>query len=250
MIDLTLRSGSRATDAGWLAAADIAAVAVALGAEYRLVGGLAITLIVHAFGAEAVAPARETADADLGVPFDVCADQRLVAALTDVGYRRIEGNRFRREVDDRELVIDVLAPSYQGRLVANQKHGELYVDEIPGLRTALSQPPTGVDVRAVLSDGTDLAMSLLLPSVPAALTLKAYAYRGRVQPRDALDIHRLLATAHHAGMTVEDWPDQVETREAARILHETFGSARTPVGRGPGAARVRLLTRQVVPAPA
>jgi hypothetical protein len=250
MTDLTLRSASRATDAGWLAAADIATFARELGAEYRLVGGLAITLLVHAFGAEAVAPERETADADLGVPFDVCADERLVATLNAAGYRRVGGNRFRREVGDRELVIDVLSPSYEGRLVPNQKHGALYVDEIPGLRTALNLPSTKVDVTAVLSDGTDLAMSLRLPSLPSALTLKAHAYQGRLLPRDALDIHRLLATAHHAGMTAADWPDRIETREAARILHAVFASARPNPHLRSSAALVRLLTRQIVPAPA
>lgn len=249
MTELTLRSSSRATDAGWLAAADIATIAARLGAEYRLVGGLAITLVVHAFGAEGVAPERETADADLGVPFDVCADARLLAELQAIGYTQHEGNRFRRQLGDRELVIDVLAPSYESRLVPNQKHGRLYVDEIPSLRTALSESPTRVDVTAVLSDGADLTMALLLPSVPAALTLKAHAYKGRFLARDAQDVHRLLATAHHAGMTVADWPDMVESREAARILHESFGSARMNRHLGAAAATVRLLVRRIVPVP-
>lgn len=73
MTALTLTSPSRATDAGWLAAADIAAITRALDVPYRLVGGLAVTLLVHAHDAAGVAPARETADADLGVPFHVPA---------------------------------------------------------------------------------------------------------------------------------------------------------------------------------
>lgn len=38
-----------------------------LDVPYRLIGGIAVTLLVHAHGASALAPTRETADADMGV---------------------------------------------------------------------------------------------------------------------------------------------------------------------------------------
>ncbi len=133
---LVLTSTSRATDAGWLAAADIASIAGELDVPYRLVGGLAVTLLVEAHGAGGLAPSRETADADLGVPFDVCGDERLRQALLCAGYDQVQGNRFARiDGDGRELVIDVLTTSYTGRLEENQERGQLVVDAIPGLHT-------------------------------------------------------------------------------------------------------------------
>ena len=78
---LELLSTSRATDGAWLAAADIAAIADSLGAEYRLVGGNAVTLLTHVHGVSGSVPEREAADADMGVPMQVCADPSLAAAL-------------------------------------------------------------------------------------------------------------------------------------------------------------------------
>jgi hypothetical protein len=77
----------------------------------------------------------------MGVSLEVCADPRLVPALTALVYDRQSGNRFIRTVDTRALVIDVLAPSYLGRLMSNQTHGDLVVDEIPGLLDALGCRP-------------------------------------------------------------------------------------------------------------
>ena len=247
MTALTLASTSRATDAGWLAAADIATIADELDITYRLVGGLAVTLVVHALGADELAPARETADADLGVPFDVCSDARLPVALLAAGYQLDGGNRFVRSVDDRELTIDVLAPSYQGRLVSNQQHGELYVDEVPGLQTALLEAPTTVNVHAALTDGSEVRMALLLPDVAACLVMKAMAYRGRWASSDAIDIHRLLEAANHAGRTVKDWPNRVDARDASALLHQHFGAGSNNRHLQGVAARVRLLVQRVVP---
>jgi hypothetical protein len=52
-----------------------------------------------------------------------------VPALTALGYDRECGNRFIRTLGTRALVIDVLAPSYLGRMMSNQTHGDLVVDE-------------------------------------------------------------------------------------------------------------------------
>lgn len=244
---LALTSASRATDAGWLAAADIASVAARMGATYRLVGGLAVTLLVHHHGANGLAPPRETADADMGVPFDVCGDEQLVPALRAAGYSQTEGNRFVREDGDRELVIDVLAPSYVGRLVTNQPHGDLVVDEIPGLHVALLEPATEVAITARLTDGTEINAALLLLDVAAALVMKAHAYQGRLAAADAVDIHRLLEAANLAGRTTRDWPDRREARDAARMLHAMLGSTRRDRHLGSAGPRARLLVKRVVP---
>jgi len=247
MSPLALTSASRATDAGWLAAADIASVAARLGASYRLVGGLAVTLLVHHHGAEEFAPQRETADADMGVPFDVCGDDRLVPALRSAGYEQTEGNRFTRRDADRELVIDVLAPSYVGRMLSNQPHGDLVMDEVPGLHVALLEPATEVVIKARLTDGNEVGATLLLPDVAAALVMKAHAYQGRNAASDAVDIHRLLEAANLAGRTARDWPVKREARDAAQVLHRMFGSLRHNRHLGRTGPRVRLLLKRVVP---
>jgi hypothetical protein len=184
----------------------------------------------------------------MGVPMDVCGDDRLPQALIDAGYQQLQGNRFTRRADDRELVIDVLAPSYQDRMLTNQVHGRLVVDEIPGLATALALDPTIVDVAAALSDGSEVSMTLHLPDVAAALVMKALAYRGRFADRDAIDVHRLLEAARVAGRTAADWPRRIEARDAAHALHQFFGSARAARSAAATAARVRLLVSSLVPA--
>jgi len=42
----------------------------------------------------------------MGASFEVCADPRLVPALTALGYDRQSGNRFTRTQGTRVLVID------------------------------------------------------------------------------------------------------------------------------------------------
>jgi hypothetical protein len=153
---VTLASTSNAEDAAWLAVADVAAVATDLGIDYRLIGGNSVALLVHVHDATTQVPDRATADADMGVSFEVCADPRLVPALTALGYERQSGNRFKRTQGTRTLIIDVLAPSYLGRLMPNQPHGDLVVDEIPGLLDALRLPPVQVAARAILTDTTQV----------------------------------------------------------------------------------------------
>lgn len=248
----TLRSHSAANDAAWLAAADVADIAAQLVVPYRLIGGIAVTLLAHALDATQLAPMRETADADMGVSLDVIGDERLLAALTQRGYTQMESNRFTRSTEGRDLVIDVLAPSYVGELVTNQAHGALIVDEVPGLILALRLEPVEAVLSAVLSDGSDLPMSLLLPDVRAMLVLKAFAYRGRVSDDDALDIWRLLEAANAVGITAADWPTGADGRDGARLLHTYFaapgsgGPARAAEGHA-AQARIRALTHRVVP---
>lgn len=235
---------SRAGDAGYLAAADVGAIAAELEAAYRLVGGNAVSLLVAAHQVGDRTPQRETADADFAATYDVVADPRLVPALRGRGYRQVEGNRFVRPhglptgagtvAGSWELVVDVLAPSYLGRLVPNQTHGDLVVDEVPGLTLALGRPPTEVAVQVRLTTGHELTAQLLLPDVVSALCLKAYAYRGRLTDRDALDLWRLLEAAEAAGVTAANWPTEPSASAAADVLRQFFGR--------PGAAGLRQAT--------
>ncbi len=180
MSALTLTSSSRSEDAGYQALTDVAAVARELGADYRLVGGHMVSILVALHGVTGV-PHRETNDADLGAAFSVIADQRLIDTLTDLGYRRPgASNRFVRPIEDNlDAVIDVLAPSYTGRHEPNQHHGSLVVDEIPGLANALATPPVVVEIEGRLCTGVTLRTTTSLPSPLPALCLKALAWRSR-----------------------------------------------------------------------
>lgn len=170
--------------------------------------------------------------------------------------RREAANRFVRGYSDThgplDLVVDILAPSYRGKLVPNQRHGELVVDEIPGLALALHRPAMFVDVNVRLTGKKDLAMRVALPDLPGALCLKALAYRGRFAAKDAVDLLRLLTAAYAAGLREDDWPRGVTARAAAEVLHRFFG---VPSGTGlkevssmrADRTRVQALVRQVVP---
>ncbi|NGM16112.1 hypothetical protein [Verrucosispora sioxanthis] len=180
---VSLVSTSRAADAGFLTLADLAEITSALELDHRIVGGHMVTLLVALHGVSAQVPLRETADADFAALPTVVADPRLPAELVERGYTSREAaNRFMREVEDSHgpltLVVDILAPSYRGALVPNQRHGELVVDEVPGLVLALHRPAELLDVHVQLTSGEPLGMRVMLPDVASALCLKALAYRG------------------------------------------------------------------------
>lgn len=158
---LVVASTSRAADGGYLALRDLSEIADAMGVEYRVVGGHMVTLLATLHGVSDQVPLRETTDADLGVSPQVVADPRLPQALRDRNYA-LSGaaNRFVRDRDGGrgrlEVVIDVLAPSYRGGLRPNQRHGDLFVDEIPGLAFALSVPLPRLSSGCICSTATRL----------------------------------------------------------------------------------------------
>lgn len=255
--ELSLLSTSRASDGAYLALVDVARMASQLNVDYRVVGGNAVTLLSGIYSVDHLVPIRETADVDFGASYQVVSDERLPAVLMSMRYERVAGNRFLRTVPEGSgeltLAIDVLAPSYENRLVANQKHGELFVDEVPGLAFALARPPVTVALNVTLTSGIKGSALLRLPDVVAALCLKAYAYLGRMHPRDALDIWRLMEAAHAAGLTRQQWPSGPTTDRAADILRQHFAS---PAGGGARSAtklrsqqlRIRALAAQLIPA--
>jgi len=251
MTSLDLWSPSAATDAAWTAASDVAELARRLDISYRLVGGVATTLLTHIHQVDDRIPERETADADMGVPRQVLASADLVSAFRDLNYQQEEGNRFRRR-DRRGVVIDVLTTSLRDHQVASETFGDLTVDAIPGMHVAMMLPATSVTVQAHLDDGTALTMTLDVMDVQAALVMKAYAYRQRFAVNDAIDVWRLLEAANAAGYTTDDWPHLAGARTAAAYLWTFFGR---PGARGPGdssrhvadQARIRLLIMKIVP---
>lgn len=219
MTALTLASTSRAEDAGYLALADVARVAGRLNADYRLIGGLSVSLLAATYRITDV-PIRETADADLGARYEVVGNELLVGLLSELGYRRPgASNRFVRTLaDETQAVIDVLAPSFTGRHRPNQQHGRLVVDEIPGLHYALAVDPVVVEIEARLTTGERVSATVTLPSPHAALILKLLSWQSRLAAKDAVDIWRTLAVAHAAGVGPTDWRGSGVHRDAAAVL--------------------------------
>lgn len=248
---LILASTGRASDAAYLAAADIAAIGAQLNIDYRLIGGNAVTLMCAAHGVAHLVPGRETADADLGAGHQVVGDSRVLAALLGLGYAQVEGNRFVRTSEERRLVIDVLAPSFGSRLVPNQPHGDLVLDEVPGLALALARPGLEIGLEVILTNGDEVRLTTVIPDVVSAICLKAYAYSGRWSDRDAVDIWRLLEAAFAAGVRAENWPTGASAQEAATILRQHFGrpgatGPRRATAASAGQTRVRALVTAVV----
>ena len=184
----------------------------------------------------------------------VIANPALMARLTEGGYAQTgTANRFERNHDGLTLAIDVLAPSYTGRLETNQRHGELVVDEVPGLAYALSRSAVEIELELRLTDEAPLRTTIAVPGPVAGLSLKALAYRSRYARSDAVDLWRLLEVAYAAGIRAADWPHTTTPMEAARCLHRFFNAtpARLP-DISPDAhvqTRIRALVAAVVGSP-
>jgi hypothetical protein len=215
---IELASTSRAEDSGYHAVKDAADIAAEIGAGYRLIGGHMVTLLVAAHEVAGV-PARETADADLGADFSVIADPALPQALRARGYTQPgASNRFVRDLgDDLEAIIDILGPSYTSAHKPRQKHGELYVDAIPGLSWALGAAPERIEFTASLTRGDTVTTTVTVPAPLPALCLKLHSYRSRAAGKDVRDIWRLLAVCHKAGVTPDDWENST-AKTAHQIL--------------------------------
>ena len=170
------------------------------------------------------------------------------------GYRpHGASNRFARKTQaGHHAVIDVLAPSHDGRLHSNRRHGALYLDEIPGLLLALARPSVPLSLEILLQSGQTLRITVQPPDPLAALALKAVAYVSRRADKDALDVWRLLAVCHAAGIGPDDWGSGSGIRgDAAAVLRAEFGGLTSPGLRAITSdrgvhTRVRALVQAVV----
>lgn len=86
----------------------------------------------------------------------------------------------------------------------------------------------------------------------AALCLKALAYASRRAVKDAVDVWRLLAVCHAAGVGPDDWGNGSGIRgDAVTVLRRDFGGLTSPGLRAPSAdrrthTRVRTLVQAVL----
>ncbi|HEY0868869.1 MAG TPA: hypothetical protein VGD55_00580, partial [Acidothermaceae bacterium] len=191
--ELRLHSTSRAEDAGFLAMRDIAAVADETAIGYRIIGGQMVRLHVALAGVTEPT-VRVTQDADMGIEAASARNPALVAGLEVLGYTRPEAsNRFIRATESGlSLVIDVLTPAWGRRMVSNQRHGEMTVDEIPGLSLALAGTGENIDLAVTLLDETSTLFNVAIPTITSALCLKVLGWADRLAGKDAVDVWRLL----------------------------------------------------------
>lgn len=215
-------SDSWATDMGYRALADVADITASHQLEHRIVGGLAVSLLVAAHQVVDV-PDRATGDADVAAGIEVLRQPELVEGLRSKGYEAEDGSRWVRpltpverkeyasattesaELDALRLIVDFMTESLTGKHTPNIAAGELSVDGFPGISIALAHPPVTVVVSARLTTGAELTLDLKLPSPHSLLAVKLLAWGGRGTRKDVLDIWRLLGTCRIAGVEPANW---------------------------------------------
>lgn len=211
---LDLRAGSIADDLSFVALADLASILS--GTDSRVIGGQMVQLHVHRWrlGRELY---RQTEDADLGVPVTAVTDTALISALKDLGYGKIEGNRFARVVDDvpvrlkntrtaeRLAVVDLLVPGNTSRARHTRRFGDhLVTTEVPGLSEAFQRPPVVLELDLTRLNGETRSARITIPDEPSALILKVMAWRLRSSSKDAVDVWRCLEIGVAAVVTQSD----------------------------------------------
>lgn len=247
---VAITSSALAEDGAYLAMADVAEVTGTAGTDYRLIGGHMVTIHAARHNLPGL-PLRQTGDADLGIQPHVLATSGLADALTTRGYHSSGGNRFIRTAHGIKMTIDVLVPADTSRVRHNRPIGQLFVDEVPGLRYALAREPFIAQIHVRLTTNETIQMTVRFPDAVAALCLKVAAFRSRHSSRDAIDVWRLLETLNADGVTADVWPRTSTPRGAAEILRRDFLPSN-----GPGThaatqipqqqARVRALVSRVV----
>lgn len=216
---ITLRSTSREEDAALDALADLAR-AVADWESCRVVGGHMVT--IHMARAGADVGHRPTADADLAAPVAVLGEPEFAERLKGLGYSMVDGSRLRRPTEHGEAFIDLIAPAPASRALHNQPAGRFRVDQFPGVQHALNEPPIMVDIEAVPLEGSPSSpFRVAVPTVPAAIVVKALAARTRQKDND--DLHRLLLVADLTSTALPSPPyDNLDIGRAAEYLHGPF----------------------------
>jgi hypothetical protein len=235
---LRLKARSVAEDLGFVALADVStALETAAVGSYRLIGGHMVTLLVYRWSLAAEL-LRDTADADLGItPQLTSSDGVLLSGLDRLGYRRQDGSMLTRPVSDipvdvndsntqREAIVDLLLPAFTSRARKNVTQGDVTTTEVRGLAEALNRPPVSLELTLVRLNDERLQATILLPDESDALTIKAFAWESRRDPKDAQDIWRCLEVASTAGVDAARFTTG-DAKDARAILVRDFGENAT-----------------------
>ena len=195
---LVLGAASVADDLGFVALADVATACE--GTEALIIGGHMVQLHVYRWGLGAELY-RQTQDADLGMSRLAAQDPGVTDRLKELGYERMAGNIFERDVHDipvaardgrsHRAVVEVLVPAYTSRARQNLRLGDhLTTTEVPGLAEALKRPAVTCQLRLARLNDQVLETTISLPDEVSALVLKVLVRGQRLEDRDAVDIWR------------------------------------------------------------
>lgn len=264
MTAINVISMSNAADLGYRALADVAAASEGIPlADYRIVGGHMVQMLMHVYPTPA-ATERSTADADAGIREAVAAGQNLHHQLLARGYEAVKGNHYiRTDEKGAKIEVDLLIPhTGVGRPMTRptEVNGRGF-DAIPGLGFALNATPLLIDVKVLLLGGKeDLAFTIPVPDVEAALILKALAWKSRTSDKDLADISSLMEIVQMHRDSLASWgfgdarlAAMGQRQDAARVLHQLIQLAdrgRIKPLRGLASpARFAALLREHIPAP-
>ena len=250
---VVLASLSAAMDGGFTAIADVSQAMASAGAadDYRLIGGVTVMLHIQRLGLDL--PLRATGDADFGVPPHVLRRLDLVEAIEHLGYHKVFGNRWERQLDDRRVAaVDLLVPAYRSRARHTVKVGDVVTTEVPGLAEALRRPGIEVDAEFLLTDGSRLETTVVLPDAIGILAMKALVRAVRKEWRDAEDLWRCLEIAAAEGVEPSAFGDSETLRDLRLVLWRELGPGGAAVGilaerlQDDAAARLRTRLRALL----
>ena len=222
MITAYLRSTSPEDDAAFIALHDLATILAGHDGT-AVIGGHMVGVLTAAFSSEGLI-ARRTNDADGGVPALLAEEGAVQEQLEAAGYVREAANRFVKPGTAPRPTIDLLVPAQTAQFRPVWL-GDRQIDSMPGLRFALMSL-LDADVAATLRDRTVLTCTVKVPTVEAAVILKAYAYsnRGAQTVKDLIDLSNLFhVLEHHGADALGGWQlgavSLIGSRlDAARIL--------------------------------
>lgn len=219
MPEIYIASTSPEDDAAFIALEDISRL-LTQEDDGCIIGGHMISLL----GARYPSPGlvdRHTGDADAGIPVELAQSGGLHDRLVAAGYEPNAGNRYLMLGDGPQPTIDLIAPGWLPEF-GSEVFGERAFDTMPGLPLALTFPLT-LDVVATMRDGSERAFPTRVPTVEAAIVLKAITWGLRLKHSDAVDLHNLFCIVR-AGHDLGAWrldesPLSGSRRDAARHLH-------------------------------
>jgi hypothetical protein len=191
-------------DSAYRALHDLAGM-ISIDPDARIIGGHMVGLIASAFPSPGFLD-RRTGDADAGISLTLATGGELHDALEAAGYHAESGNRYVCGDSPQQKVIDLLVPAGGGRFTTDDRGGRRF-DAMPGLSFAMGRVIM-IEAHMTLLDGTELVCDVPVPTVEAAVILKAYAWRDRWSqtPKDTIDLSNLLHIVEtHGSEAVGGW---------------------------------------------
>lgn len=225
-IPLQIHAMSSSDDLGFLGQQAVASAATP-GAEYLIVGGNMVRLLGEVYPT-ALATPRSTIDADAAVE-DLEVIGSIAERLMAGDFAQEGGNLFVKSVGLDRIEVNLLLSRHtpkpgKGTL---DVPGVGQVDVFPELVFAMAQPALALEMMVTLTSQEVISYTTRIPSLEAAVILKAHAWRGRLAQKDLLDLNSLLEIrdAHpETGWRLNSRPLSATRRDAAQILHTLRGT--------------------------